>query len=110
MSYTLHVTRKARWADADGPTITLGEFTALAAGDPELAPDPDNDVEDFLWLAHPGGPWALWWHARGEIMTSSVDAHVLGKLLAIATALDARVLGDDDEQYVAVGAEPLPAR
>lgn len=110
MSYDLHVTRKAHWADVDGPGISLAEWTTFAAGDPELVPDPDNDVEDFLWIAHPGGPWALWWNARGEIMTSSVDEPVLGKLLAIAAALGARVLGDDDEHYVAVGTDPLPAR
>ena len=33
MSDCLHVTRKQRWADDDGPRITLEEWTAYVAGD-----------------------------------------------------------------------------
>ena len=36
MGYELHITRRKDWADDEGPEITLAEWLALVADDPEL--------------------------------------------------------------------------
>jgi hypothetical protein len=109
VSYDIHITRKKYWSDSEGPIISLDEWVSYVATDPEIVHDDDNESEDFLYISHPDGPWALWWNPRGEIMTSSVDDATMAKLIAIALALEAWVLGDDDEQYIRVGESPLPA-
>lgn len=103
MSYDIHITRKNNWLDEIGPRISLEEWVAYVAGDPEIGHDAENGPEDFLYLGHPDGPWALWWNPRGEIMTSRVDDAILAKLIRIAASLEARVIGDDGEHYVKVG-------
>lgn len=60
MSYDIHITRKKDWSDDEGPEISLEEWVAYVAGDPEIEQDTENDPEDFLFLAHPDGPWGLW--------------------------------------------------
>jgi len=109
VSYDIHITRKKYWSDSEGPMISLDEWISYVERDPEIVHDDENEAEDFLYVAHPEGPWALWWNPRGEIMTSSVDDATMAKLIAIALALEARVLGDDDEQYIRVGESPIPA-
>ena len=48
MGYDLHITRRASWADEDGPEIGLKEWAAYVASDAEVRPDPDNGPTDFL--------------------------------------------------------------
>jgi hypothetical protein len=98
MGYVIHLTRKESWSDEEGQEISLQQWIEYVATDPEIAPDPENpDPENFL-VTLEGKDWPLWWD-RGEVNTKSPDNWVITKLVQVAKALDARVLGDDDEIY-----------
>ena len=107
MGYDLHITRRAHWADADGPGITLDEWSAYVASDAEVQPDADNGLTDFLWTAHPQEPWPLWWR-DGTIYTKNPDDATVRKLVAIAGRFGATVQGDDGEIYRGDGTSIRP--
>jgi hypothetical protein len=99
MGYDLHITRKEYWADEDGPQITLDEWQAYVAQDPDIVPDGNNPgPENYVFAAH-SERHPLWWHRSGEIYTKNPDDTMIAKLVQIARALHAKVLGDDDEVY-----------
>jgi hypothetical protein len=99
MGYTFHITRKEYWSDDDGPRITLAEWLDYLSTDPDIVADPINrDPENYLLVSRPER-WPLWWKKYGEIQTVNPDDGVIRKLVEIAEALEARVLGDDDEIY-----------
>lgn len=99
MGYDLHITRKEFWSDDDGPAITLDEWLAYVAQDPEIELDPQNPgPENYVITSHLDR-WPLWWHRSGELNTKNPDHRAIAKLVQIAQKLDARVLGDDDEIY-----------
>ena len=99
MGYTFHITRKEYWSDDDGPRIALVEWLDYVSTDSEIVADPiTRDPEKYVLVSRPE-PWPLWWTKSGEIQTTNPDEGVIGKLVEIAEALDARVLGDDDEIY-----------
>ena len=103
VGYDLHITRREYWSDEDGPEISLDEWISYRSHDTELAQDPYNEgPENTIFVAHPER-WPLWW-SRGEIYTKNPDDLVISKIVRIAAALNARVLGDDDEIY---GSDPL---
>jgi hypothetical protein len=108
MAYDLHITRRQYWASEDGPSIGLAEWAQYVAMDPDVVPDPQNNEEDYIYSGHPTSPWPILW-SRGDLLVGSADDAMLAKALAIAARLDARVLGDDDEQYLSVGTPPTPA-
>jgi hypothetical protein len=99
LGYDLHVTRKTSWADDDGPSISLEEWLEYAAKDPDLRQDEENPGSENWKILLPEGSWPLWWDARGELVTKNPDPAAVAKLVRIASALGARVLGDDDESY-----------
>jgi hypothetical protein len=99
MGYDLHITRKKFWANTEGPVITSGEWLVYIATDPQLRLDPASkrhsviiDIES----EYPD-PWLEWF--EGDIYTKNPDEPILGKMLQIAAALNARVQGDDGEIY-----------
>ena len=99
MGYDLHVTRKSFWADEVGPVITIEEWLAYVNSDPTLTPDSRNGPHMVLWNGPSKyeEPWIDW--NEGELYTKNPDPPLIGKLLEIATALNARVRGDDNEVY-----------
>ena len=108
MGYNLHITRKDFWANPDGPTISLSEWTEYLESDPEIVQDWENQgAENSRFIAHPS-QWPIWWK-RGEILVKNPDALVIAKLVQIANCLDARVLGDDDEIYGLDSTDPTKA-
>jgi hypothetical protein len=52
MSYDLHLTRKAFWADEEGLLLALEEWREYVKSDFDLAQDPLGGDEDFLFVAH----------------------------------------------------------
>lgn len=100
MGYDLHITRKTWWADPEGPEISLVDWIAYALGDPDLQSDPDNpDPKNWLFVSAEQ-PWPLWWRRdTGAVYSKNPPPDVVLKMIAIAQALEARVLGDDDEIY-----------
>jgi hypothetical protein len=101
MGWEIHITRAEHWAESDRQPIAAKEWLALVESDPELTIDPrDNGPYFTLWLSHNIGddqPCFDW--SDGQINTKHPDQKTLGKALAIATQLGARVQGDDGELY-----------
>lgn len=99
MGYDLHITRKEFWSDEDGATITLDEWREYVSRDPDIVADPHNPgLEHYVLITH-SERWPLWWDRSGEVNAKNPDEAVIAKLVQIARALDAKVLGDDDEIY-----------
>ena len=104
MGYDLHITRRDYWADEEGPTISLEDWLSYVTSDSDVKPDPENPgPQNWVITSHPDR-CPLWWDARGEIYTKNPDPVCIAKLVQIARALSARVLGDDDEIY---GTDPV---
>ena len=110
MGYDLHITR-AEWHNQnDGHWITAREWLDYVKGDPELRLAGFNGKHFTLWSGtceYPD-PWFDW--RRGNIYSKNPDAPIVEKMVAIATALGAKVQGDDGEVYTGGGlSEYVPA-
>jgi|ERR1017187_1229161 hypothetical protein len=106
MAYDLHVVRSADWTDTSSSPITKSDIDALVDGDLELdwssadfveMADQNGSVTRFYMIMWNGTP-SFWWY-RGQLLCSSPDDAQLTKLVRIASALNARVVGDDGEGY-----------
>lgn len=99
MGYDIHITRKEYWVDEDGPTINLEEWLAYVASDPDLRLSPES--KSMALMAVPGSKYPTAWldWDRGDIYTKNPDEPILAKMLLIASALGAKVQGDDGEFY-----------
>jgi hypothetical protein len=99
MGYDLHITRKEDWADPDGPEITADEWLGIVRSDDELQLDEANGKYFAIWAVRPGddGGWIDWSH--GELYSKAPDAALIRKMEQIAAHLNARVVGDDGEEY-----------
>ena len=107
MGYDLHITRREYGTDDCGPAISLEEWQAYVASDPDIESDPQNPGPDnYVIVSHPER-WPLWWHRSGKVYTKNPDSLVVAKLVEIARCLGARVLGDDDEIYGIDPADPM---
>jgi len=123
MSYYLHITRKAKgWNDGeDAAAISRGEWLDYVASDPEMAlndysVDPEYGQTDAVgraydsqmeglaaWLKHSDaglkGEYVWFGHEQDRVTVENPDEETLGKMLAIAQVLGARVQGDDNEYF-----------
>jgi hypothetical protein len=106
MGYDLHVIRTTDWTDAASDPITKDEVDRMVQADPELAwsqsdyadmmDDAGTVVRYFMitWRKSP----VFWWY-RDQIMCKNAAKKQIIKLVHIARALKARVVGDDGESY-----------
>lgn len=99
VGYDLHITRKKLWSAEDGPVITEEEWLAYVATDPQLRLNPNSKGHTVTLDVQSGYPdsWLEWF--EGDISTKNPDEPILAKMLQIATALKAKVQGDDGEIY-----------
>lgn len=116
MGYDLHIIRRTDWEDdEEDSNISLDEWLAYAGTDHELELTngyemsiPGNasyfhPVPGFcIWRGHSvpdlkKKPWLSYGH--GSISTKYPDDETIGKMLAIAGELNARVQGDEGEFY-----------
>ncbi|SDK75500.1 hypothetical protein [Microbulbifer yueqingensis] len=116
MGYDLHITRKDNWSDYAGPLISLAEWEQYVHGDPSMRMD--NSAEGktaegsvirvqsdglAVWTAYsghePGGNMAWFYYRDGNISVKNPDEEILGKMIAVARSLEARVQGDEGEYY-----------
>ena len=106
MGYDLHVVRSEHWIDASSAPITKSEIDALVDGDAELAwssidflerAEEDGSVTRHYMILWNGEP-CFWWY-RDELLCCGPDDAQLTKLVRIASALQARAIGDDGESY-----------
>jgi hypothetical protein len=111
IGYDLHITRAEDWGDSAEAPITPDEWKAYVDAAPDLEWEPERpwthmEVDLAVWTAHPT-PDAWLALLDGQIETKNPDAPMRTKMYEIATALGARVQGDDGEFYDARG-EPSP--
>lgn len=106
MAYDLHVVRTEHWLDASTSPISKDEVDHLITTDPTLAwsnqdfVDMKNDAGETIryYMIEWNGVSCFCWY-RHQIVCSSGDQAQIGKLLSIAAALSASVVGDDGEKY-----------
>lgn len=115
MGYDLHITRVAPWHDAESNPITLDEWAAYVAADPEMRMDGFAEAKvdgGILWCESEGlAVWTVysghgkngnmaWFDYRsGRIAVKNPDDEIIRKMKAIAAHFGAKVLGDDGESY-----------
>jgi len=107
MGYDLHITRDAVWAESEDNPITDTEWLDYIANDPEFFVDDSNPGEIDPWAKWRGtggmmyekddSPMFLWYEFH--IVVTSPDHATIRKMIQIASTLNARVLGDEDEEY-----------
>jgi len=95
VGYDLHITRAEHWAENDDAPIAVDEWLAVARGDPELAPMPENGDAFFDYAG--GDGWFDWF--QGNVDTKAPNRPTLAKMLELAGRLGAHVQGDDGELY-----------
>jgi hypothetical protein len=112
MGYTVHITRAHEWQESDETPITLEEWLAYVASDPEMRLDGFAEARnpktgEIIRLESPGlSVWTAWaagiaWmdHLHGQVVVKNPDTAILEKMCAIAKHLGARVQGDEGEMY-----------
>ena len=115
LGYDVHITRKEEWTDF-GNDISLAEWLAYVRSDPEMRLSGEAEAKpangEFLraetsslsvWTGysrHVEGEKMVWFALyRGSIAVKNPDPEILRKMHQIASALDARVQGDECEFY-----------
>ncbi len=104
MSYNLHVVRTAHWLDADANPITKEDVELLLVADSDLSWSEDyvdmlvDGVSTRFHLIEWHGNPVFWWY-KSEIRFNSAEEKAQIKLIEIAKALSAFVVGDDGEHY-----------
>jgi hypothetical protein len=106
MAYDLHIVRTKDWLDASTAPITKRDVDTLIAGDPDLAWSTTDyvDMSDDAgavtryWMITWRGQPCFWW-CRDQIQCSVPDDAQQSKLVQMARALNAFVVGDDGEIY-----------
>ena len=116
MGYEIHITRKTDWFERDGPNISLEDWKSYISSDPDMRLDGYAEatagngdvlrVEDeglAVWTAYSdhgvNGNMAWLYLGSGGIIAKNPDEEILKKMFEIAQALDARVVGDEGEEY-----------
>jgi hypothetical protein len=113
MGYDFHITRAPSWLDSPTHPISRSEWEALVASDSELETSANDWIEAIpersiertyatVWIAHPDR--VPFWYDDGEIKAKNADTPTRRKMVEIALRLDARVFGDDGEEYGVDGA------
>lgn len=122
MGYEVHITRKDFWADDEGPVISLDEWRQYISSDAEMRLDgyaesqtPDgatirvDNPGIAVWTAYSGhgvnGNMAWFCHFDDRIAVKNPDEEILVKMHQIASELNAKVQGDDGEDYGPDGSE-----
>lgn len=105
MGYDLHIVRTLDWTDAASSPITKADVDALIARDAELkwsttdyVDMDDGGVTTRYYLIEWRGSPSFWWY-RDQIQCSGADDAQQLKLVRMARALNAYVVGDDGERY-----------
>jgi hypothetical protein len=99
MGYDLHITRRMHWSD-DGDDISVEEWLALIAADPELQLETAKEPYFAVWSrpSLDGHHWLIW--SNGQISTKNPTDLLINKMVAISRKLGAKVQGDDGEIYM----------
>ena len=98
MGYDLHITRRTDWS-MTGNDVTVPEWLAYVARDPELSLWPENGPYMARWSGKSkhSDAWLDWF--KGNVYTKNPDQALIEKMIHIAHELGATVQGDDGETY-----------
>ena len=119
MGYDLHITRARSWLESESWPITEGEWRALVASDPALevtgvaeagsGPVVRYENPGLARWRHPDGE-EVWFDLRdGRVVVKNPDEPTIAKMIAVASQLGARVVGDEGEVYERAGVPARPA-
>ena len=106
MAYDVHVVRTEDWVKASEAPIRKSDVDAAVAGDTELEwstsdyvdmADESGSTTRYYMITWNGVP-CFWWY-RDEILCSGPHEKQIIKLIHLARALNAHVIGDDGESY-----------
>jgi hypothetical protein len=119
MGYDLHITRKQRWSDENGPEIPLAAWIAVVAADRDMRLDgfAETRVGDgsilrieniglavwTAWSLHSENGMAWFSFGHGNVIVKNPDLEIRRKMWSLAQTLSAKVQGDDGEFYDASG-------
>ena len=116
MGYDFHITRASDWTESESAPIRLDEWKAYATSDPEFRLDnyaqattPQGETirleQDGLavWTAYSGhgrnGNMAWFYYWNGRVIVTNADDEIREKMKQIAKYFNARVIGDEGEEY-----------
>jgi hypothetical protein len=106
MAYDVHIVRTKDWTQAASAPITKQDVDALIVADSELAWSTTDyiDMSDkagvskrYFMITWRGEP-CFWWY-RDQVQCSGPSEVQVSKLVQMARALNAHVVGDDGEIY-----------
>jgi hypothetical protein len=105
MAYDFHIVRSKEWQKAASTPISKADTDALIAVDAELQwssefidmRDPAGAVTRYPMIEWNGKP-CFWWY-RDQILATAPDEAQQWKLVRMARALNAHLVGDDGERY-----------
>jgi hypothetical protein len=109
MGYDVHIVRSDNWLSAESRPIPKADVDKLIADDSELG----WSKVDFTDMLNEAGVmaryYAILWHGeptfiwyKSRIKCTDPDQDEIRKMVDMAAKLDARVFGDEDEQYILV--------
>src|SRR4051794_37057841 len=108
IGYELYITRASSWLDTPKNPLFPSEGDAVVAADAELKwsmadyyerQKPDHPVERFHpvnWTTHPDQ--VPFWFIDGAVSTKNPDPRTIRKMVELARKLNARVLGEGNEE------------
>lgn len=113
MGYDIHITRAPHWTESHSVAITLDEWKAFVADDPDMrmanfaeATSPAGETIRYeneglaAWIPGACENPAGWFDYRnGRIVVKNPDEAMLAKIKRVAELLGARVMGDEGELY-----------
>ena len=105
MGYDVHITRSEDWTESDEAPITPDDWRAFVDAAPDLEWNPERpwshmEVDLVVWTGHPDPDFEAWLALLdGQVETKNPDEPLRAKMYEIATALGARVQGDEGELY-----------
>jgi len=108
MGYELHITRAAEWVDSEEHPIGRDEWATYADQHPDLVSNGSVEWADigrettYDCTDKYGSAVSLSWR-RGKVDVYGCNGEDYSKLLAIADGLNARLVGDEDEEYSLFG-------
>lgn len=93
-----------------GNDITVPEWLAYVARDPELSLWPENGSYMARWSgkSKDSDAWLDWF--KGNVYTKNPDEALIEKMIHIAHELGATVQGDDGETYPTKHTAPNPSQ
>lgn len=109
MGYDVYITRASDWLDRETFPIPEKEWMIVVQSDPSLQISKEDyfdrttkegnieRLRPVCWKQHPDS--VPFWYMDGAIEVKSPDDSTIQKMIEIAKKLNARVIGEDGEEY-----------